>query len=150
MWNFHQRLFLKFGMITCLGQQHILSEFTSFWNENCPPQSAWIPLVPEEVGCLAKGQIYLVANLGTLEKRISSFTHSACTILCFIKDANFSNCRSTSSFFTVGFFPLVHYVEFAFKMCLSMTHLQFTIFCSDIFRAVTKIIVWQNMVGAGE
>lgn len=40
----------------------------------------------------------------------------------FLKDAIFKNCRSPSSFLTVGFFfPLVHYVELDFEQILTLT-----------------------------
>lgn len=39
----------------------------------------------------------------------------------FLKDAIFKNCRSPSSCLTVGFFPLVHYVELDFEQILTLT-----------------------------
>lgn len=53
-------------------------------------------------------------------------------------------------FSQLDFFSLVHCVELAFEQILTLTHLQFVIFCSDIFRAITDIVMWQNIVGAGE
>lgn len=102
------------------------------------------------IGTPARARCILQRAQGSgKQTRLHNFNTVLIQFSVFV-NAIFKNCRSASSFLTVGFFSLVHYVELAFEQILTLTYLQFVIFCSDIFRAVTNIIMWQNMVGAGE
>lgn len=128
-------------MTTYTGWQHTLSEFTNLQSENCLTPALWGP--SGTIGSQAPSN----GPSGEGWKR----KHSAHTLLYFVKDAVlFKRTVGQHQVFSQLNFFLGPYVALTFKVVLCMTHLQFRIFCSDILRAVTKIIMWQNMVGAGE
>lgn len=112
-------------MIVLLKKHITLSEFNNPRNKNC-------------VRCYLSGFHWGRAQSAHLQGRnevhfAESFkdlgNKSGFTILIivlrqfciFLKDAIFKNCRSPSGFLTVGFFPLVHYVELDFEQILTLT-----------------------------